>query len=275
MGIDLYAGKRGLEAVSRHAWLQRWREARYEREFLAHRSPTKNLYRGVYGSFAQAQASVPAARADSYDNEPSAALYRDRTRRVFLNDYPTMLWLGKLFDAGRRSVFDLGGHIGLAYYAYQRYLDYPAGLSWQVHDMPAVTAAGLAWAQQHDASGWLSFSDEPQQASGKDIFFAAGSLQYLDYSLLELLAGLAQPPAHLLLNSVPIHPTASYFTVQNMGTACCPYRVTAEREFIDGLKARGYALHDRWENQQRACQIPFHPEYSLDRYFGFYFVRQE
>lgn len=253
--------------------IRQWRERNYEHRFLSHTSLTHNLYRGVFPGFAEARASMPPVVSQGYDNQPSAELYRERTHRIFINDYPAMFWLARLFEAGNASVFDIGGHIGIAYYAYQRYLHYPEALRWCVQDVPAVNTAGTSWAEVHDASRRLSFTDRPDDADGTDILFAAGSLQYLDYTLTELLARLQRPPPHLLLNSVPIHPTASYFTVQNMGTACCPYRITAEREFVDGLKAQGYALRDRWENHDRSCTIPFHPERSLDRYFGFLFSR--
>jgi putative methyltransferase (TIGR04325 family) len=253
--------------------IRQWRERNYERRFLSHASLAHNLYRGTFPTFEDARASVPPAAPSGYDNQASAELYRERTHRIFINDYPAMFWLARLFEAGNTSVFDIGGHIGIAYYAYQRYLRYPDTLRWRVQDVPAVNAAGVAWADAHDAARHLSFADRPDDANGADILFAAGSLQYLDYTLAGLLARLQRPPPHLLLNSVPIHPTASYFTVQNMGTACCPYRITAEREFVDGLKAHGYALRDRWENHDRSCTIPFHPERSLDRYFGFLFSR--
>lgn len=249
------------------------REARYERRFLTHVSLMENLYRGVFPSYAEAAASVPATRSTGYDNSASAELYRDRTRRVFLYDYPVMLWLSRLFAAGSSSVFDIGGHVGIAYYAYQRYVDYPESIRWQVLDVPAVNDAGMAWAETHDLRRRLSFTGSGEDADGADILFAAGSLQYLDYTLADLLGRLPHPPRHLLLNSVPIHMSASYFTVQNMGTTCCPYRITAEREFVGGLGALGYRLRDRWENPDRHCLIPFHPEHSLDRYFGFYFSR--
>lgn len=267
-----------IRSVGAHAaeltGVRRWREARYARQFFAHTSLMTNLYRGVYASYGEALASVPPTWPSGYDNPVSAELYRERTRRVFINDYPVMLWLSKLFDSGHSSVFDLGGHIGLAYYAYQRYLRYPPALRWCVFDVAAVAVAGRAWAEQHDPARRLRFADDPGAANGVDILFAAGSLQYLDYTLAELLGSLPQRPRHLLLNSVPIHTTASYFTVQNMGTACCPYRITAEREFVDSLKALGYVIQDRWENQQRSCLIPSRPDRSLDRYFGFYFSQE-
>lgn len=246
-------------------------ESRYKRAFFAHHALTHHLYRGVFDSFDAAQASIPAANVSGYDNPESADLYRERTHRVFINDYPMIHWLGRFFADGARQVFDIGGHIGIAYYAYQKHLAYPEGLRWAVMDVPAVNAAGEQWAREHDRARRLHFADDVVKASGVDILFAAGSLQYLRYSLIDALKSMERRPRFLLLNSVPIHMRESYFTVQNIGTACCPYRITAEREFLGGLSALGYELQDRWENPQRSCIIPFHPEHSLDRYFGFAF----
>ncbi|NID03448.1 methyltransferase, TIGR04325 family [Luteibacter jiangsuensis] len=259
------------EATARLPLVRQLLETRYRKAFFAHRALTHHIYRGVFRSFDEAQASIPADHASGYDNSESADLYRERTRRVFINDYPMIHWLGRWLAEGARSVFDLGGHVGIAYYAYQRYLAYPQGLRWTVMDVPAVNAAGEAWAMEHDTPRRLAFADDVSQASGTDVLFAAGSLQYLRYSLADALAAMPAKPRFLLLNSVPVHMRESYFTVQNIGTACCPYRVTAEREFLGGLSSLGYELQDRWENPQRYCIVPFHPELSLDRYFGFAF----
>jgi putative methyltransferase (TIGR04325 family) len=272
--VDVNLVTRHTSKVENIPFVRRMLEARYERRFRAHISLLENLYRGVYSSFSDALQSIPVTRPTGYDNSASAELYRDRTRRVFLYDYPMMFWLSRLFACGNTSVFDLGGHIGIAYYAYQRCVDYPDGVRWQVSDVPAVNAAGAAWAEAHDSRKRLTFTANPADADGADILLAAGSLQYLDYTLADLLGSLRSAPAHLLLNSVPIHMSASYFTVQNMGATCCPYRITSEREFIDGLKALGFRLRDRWENSDRRCLIPFHPTHSLDRYFGFYFSHE-
>ncbi|HEY9131769.1 MAG TPA: TIGR04325 family methyltransferase [Dyella sp.] len=256
---------------SRIPWIRAWQEARYARRFFEHTALTHHIYRGVYPTFDEAQASIPVERTSGYDNNVSAELYRERTRRIFINDYPMIYWLGRIFSEGARAVFDIGGHIGIAYYAYQRHLHYPDGLRWTVQDVPAVNAAGEQWAHEHDKQRRLSFAPDVSQASGSEVLFAAGSLQYLSYTLAEALQSLQRRPRYLLLNSVPVHPRMSYFTVQNMGVTCCPYRVTSERHFLDALIDLGYVLQDRWENPQRHCTVPFHPELSLDRYFGFAF----
>ena len=88
---------------------------------FARETPETNLYRGIFPTFAQAQASAPHTRPVGYDNAGAADLYRERTRRVYPSDYPAMFWLDRLFQEGATSVFDIGGHIGIGYYAYQRY----------------------------------------------------------------------------------------------------------------------------------------------------------
>ena len=248
-------------------------ESLYERRFEREVPAPGSLYRGVFPTFAEALASAPRTRHIGYDNKESADLYRERTRRVYISDYPVMFWLARLFESGANSVFDIGGHIGIGYYAYQRYVRFPEAIRWRVLDVPAVNAAGAAFALENDKARRLDFTDRPADADGFDIVFASGSLQYLDYTLADLLGSLAQPPKHLVINLMPIHMTESFFTLQNMGTAFCPYRVMSEREFIDGLKTRGYALQDRWENPDRTCKVAFRPEQSLDRYFGFCFSR--
>jgi putative methyltransferase (TIGR04325 family) len=241
----------------------------YERAFTANRDA--NLFRGVFDTFDAARKSAPATLPLGYDNADAASMYVDRTRKIYPTDYPVIFWLQKLFAEGLSAVFDVGGHIGVSYYSYRRYIAYPNGLSWIVHDVPAVMEAGRKFAEGRDQDRRLSFSESFDGADGKDILFALGSLQYLEETLAERLARLKNMPRHLILNLTPLHHKHSYFTLQSIGTAFCPYRVTSVGEFLKGLDALGYKLVDQWENPDKKCEIPFHPEYSLDHYHGFYF----
>src|SRR5690606_33522282 len=98
------------------------------------------------------------------------------------------------------------GHLGQAYYGFRRYVDYPPGLRWRVHDVPKVMQAGRRWADEHDQSGALQFADQAADADGCDLLITTGALQYLAYSLPELLGGLADPPPGVIVNLVPMHP---------------------------------------------------------------------
>src|ERR1700754_2214004 len=105
------------EATARLPLLRQFQEARYARRFFAHHALTHHLYRGVFDSFDAAQASIPPSSVSGYDNTESADLYRERTRRIFINDYPMIYWLGRWFAGGAPRVFDIGGEIGIAYFA--------------------------------------------------------------------------------------------------------------------------------------------------------------
>ncbi len=247
-------------------------ERSYRRRF-AHHGNDFNAYYGVFPTFAAALAHAPTTRPVGYDNAEGAALYAARTRYILACDYPALFWLERLFREGARSVFDLGGHIGIKYYAFRRYLDYPSELRWTVCELPMIVAAGAAWARDHDAEHQIGFTEKREDANAQDVLFASGSLQYLDYTLIELLDRLAVPPRHILVNVLPLHPQKSFFTVQNMGTHYCAYRIQAMGEFMDELKRRGYETRDHWDQPDRRCDIPFHPDCTVEKYRGFVFSR--
>lgn len=244
----------------------------YRRLFQRPYQPEAHYY-GVYDSHAQALRDAPPTLPTTYDVEGSGRMYRNQLDQIRVSDYPVVHWLSQLLATGQRRLFDLGGHIGLSYYSFRRYLDYPSDLRWLVHDVAAVVAAGRDWAVAHDAEGRLEFTGARDDADGADVLFTSGALQYLDYALPELLLGLERPPSHVLINMVPLHPNRDYYTLQNIGFAICPYHVAALPEFIAGMEALGYAIVDRWETFERHLEVPFAPDCDIDRYYGFYFRR--
>ncbi|TFW09856.1 methyltransferase, TIGR04325 family [Oxalobacteraceae bacterium OM1] len=269
----LYRVHRLLEELPVKAPLRGILERRYEREF---RSSTRaNRFRGVYASYEEAAASIPAQRPTGYDNEYATGFYADKMRRALPADYPVMFWLNKLFDQGERRLLDLGGHVGVSYYAYQSHMVYPPDMRWTVHDMPLIMARGRELARERDALGQLRFCGAFDDARGSDIMMALGAAQYLPDELPERFARWPAPPRHVLLNLLPVHMHETYWTLQSIGSAFCPYRIFGRDELIASYEALGYRLVDWWENAEKNCIIPFHPEHSLDRYFGFLFSLEE
>ena len=260
--------------------LGQMRRHRAEAEFAS--NTDANLFRGVFPSFDAAQASAPSTRPLGYDNADAAGMYLERIKRIYPSDYPVIFWLQKLFAQGQSSVFDLGGHIGIGYYGYQRYLDYPANLRWTVSDVPAVMARGREIARERDPAGRLGFNGDFSAANGVDVLLALGVLQYLPDTLAQrldrLAQGGAQLPRHIILNLTPLHVLDNggqdYFTLQSIGTAFCPYRIAAYAPFLEGYTRQGYHIVDRWQNPDKHCHIAFEPEHSLDVYHGFYLRRE-
>lgn len=246
----------------------------YRRYF---RKPRKNMYFGVYGTYQEALNEahrISSARLPStYDVEAVTNIYLDQLHSLRTCDYPTLFWIDRILSEGGRRVFDLGGHLGLAYYGYQHYISFPAGLVWCVHDLPHVVAAGRRLASERDKLGALQFCETPHGADGFDILISTGALQYLGYGLPSLIGELSHPPHHVLFNLTPMHPEKAFFTLQNLEVAVCPYRVESIERLIAEMQALGYRVRDHWELKERNMRIPFKVEYEVDSYHGYYFER--
>jgi len=144
----------------------------YERYFASSDGYAAN--RGVYRSFAEASLSAPRAAKIGFDHDALVDEFSDRAGRIFPYDYPALFWLRPaLLDAKR--VFDIGGHIGVHYYAYERYLRYSPDLIWQICEVPAIVKAGAEQARRRGISN-LIFTSSLDDVDGTDILLASGSI---------------------------------------------------------------------------------------------------
>jgi putative methyltransferase (TIGR04325 family) len=236
------------------------------------RAGSAGCYRGVFSSFDEAARSAPSQAPIGYDTAEAGQMYRDRMERVYSSDYPVLFWLRDVFRDGRR-VFDLGGHVGVSFYAYERFLDYPADLRWTVCDVPAVVDAGAALARERGETR-LDFTTSFADADGADVLSCAGSLQYIDEPIDSLLTDLERRPRHILINKTPTHATREFVTLQNIGVTYCPYRVFARAAIPESLVKLGYELVDTWENLDMGCYVPFRPDVNPVVYVGYYLRRR-
>lgn len=246
------------------------RQQRYERQFIA--NTNRNLFRGVYASFDEAAASAPKTRPTGYDNSDSAQIVYGH--QVMFYDYPAMFWIAQSLQAGLRSVFDLGGHVGVKYYAFRRPMMFAGDLRWTVCDVPAVAEQGRALAQKLDPERRLGFTSDPAALGDHELLYASGSLQYLPYTLDELLGGLQRKPRRIVLNITAVHPERSYFTLNSIGTAFCAYRVQSHEQLISDVTKHGYTLVNSWQNIGKNLDLPFQDGLSLDYYSGYCFDLQ-
>lgn len=243
---------------------------RFERRF--HTVLGTGSFLGVYASFAEAAAHVPPAVPVGYDRDDAGTLYQERLDRVKVTDYPALLWMRAALP-GVARVFDLGGHVGALYYAAPRYLDLAPSVRWTVCDVPAVAREGEALARARGAAS-LDFTSDPRDVDGADLLLASGSLQYIEQPIDALLAGLARPPRHVVVNQTPTHAEREFYTLQNIGVAVCPYRIAAHRGIPDALARLGYELVDSWDDPARRTEVPYHPEASPVAYSGYYLRRR-
>lgn len=240
---------------------------RYERYFAA--GVNTNLFRGVFQTHEEAQASAPLTKGVGYDNPEPAKMYREYMEHLTLQDYTCLFWLEKIV-AGPMMLLDLGGHVGVKYYAYRRYLANHGMLNWRVFDVPAVTKEGQRLADEMGAKN-LSFTSDYDSIQDADILFASGSLQYLNPSLAAMMSSSAKP-AYILVNNLPVYDGPTVYTLQNIGTAFCPYKIFNGAEFVKQLEARRYELLDTWKVPGKGCHIPYHPRESIESYTGYVFA---
>ncbi len=273
---SLKTSMRRLRATQKFAWfpgVAAIRQAVYERLFRANVS--SNMFRGVYLTYQSAQRSAPPDRALGYDNPESAAMYFNHMGPDSF-DYPAIYWLEKSLLNGHQSIFDVGGHIGIKYYAFKPLLSARQKLSWLVCDVPAVVQRGRAAAAKRDPSGSLEFTSDYALVEGRDVLFASGVVQYLPMTMLEWLAPIQSKPRRIIFNTTAIHPSLDFFTLNSIGTAYCPYRVTSEVSFLSQMKTLGYQLVDRWHTPGKgALELPVEEGHDILEYSGFVFDRVE
>jgi putative methyltransferase (TIGR04325 family) len=238
------------------------------RSRIVERLHPHNTFRGVYASAAEAESAVSAIEPIGYDAAETTGWYAGKHNGIRLEDYPVVYWLRAAF-ADSRSVFEVGGHVGVAYYGYASVLEHPPDLRWTIMDVPSVNAAGERLARQRGRTN-LEFVTDPTLAEGADVVLAAGSLQYVDRPTLpEIVTSLPVRPRHILLNNTPLYDGPDFVTIQNLGKAYCPYRVFNRTALVRSLEGLGYELVDRWVKPRR-FRLRGHPERSFDHYSGMY-----
>lgn len=259
--------------LSKHAWripgVGQVLEYDYARSF-ARRPP--NQFRGVYRTFAEAEAAIPADERVGYDHAEMAGLYRHRMDRANESDYAVLFWLKELITHAP-FVFDFGGHVGVSYHGWRDYLNYPSGLRWLVYDMPAIVKVGAELAAERPSPG-LAFTSTLADGRGCSVFLAAGSLQYLDRSLPQVLAEVGGPlPRHVIVNKMPMYDGEAFVTVQSTGRAFHAYQVYNRAAFIAEVTALGYRVVDQWRNREQHLEVPFTRDKAIEAYTGIYFTR--
>ncbi len=229
-------------------------------------------YRGVYASRQEALAAANEKNSE-YDvvnrNKASNQAVEEQGLETLLRhyDYPLLFWLSQLLPQNPR-LLELGGSIGHLYFTSKKYMQHPDSLDWTIAELPEAVKLGNEIAQQRGATQ-LRFIDSShmQAAEAADIFVTAGTLQYMQQDMRELLEGLTSLPKHVLINYTPIHADKTGWTLQNLGVCEVPYCIFARQALYADMEALGYKLVTDWESQ-RALEIPFHSELNLKAYSG-------
>ena len=240
-----------------------------ERRFFTASGDFQGLHLGKFASFAQAREFASRREVVTkyvLDHEDWAK----RQSTIKAHDYPILYWLGRLLETDS-VVVDLGGSIGVSYYAFRDWLDFPEGLSWVVCELPEPAALGRRIAQERQARE-LTFTTDCQVLDGSSILFTAGALQFIESPLASLLSQLKVPPRHIVINRLALcRGLPGFVTLQHTGHSVTPVRVDNFEDFVASMDAIGYALIDSWKNLENSLRVPGHDECALDWFHGMYF----
>jgi putative methyltransferase (TIGR04325 family) len=240
------------------------REKYLQREFLR----TAPSFRGLYRSFAEAQADSPPGKLAGYNHPAVAEFYRKWVDQLNPGDYPVLFWLARLLP-DTKFVFELGGSIGKGYYGYRRYLSFPPQLRWVICETPEMARLGTEIAMERK-EGQLTFTDQREPVGEPDLYATFGTLQYLEEPFVEIIGRLRAKPPHLLINRVPLGEGPAFITLQNNGSWFSPYKVENKSDFIRNLRALGYELVDQWE-MERPHRFLMNLDQPVPNYHGIYF----
>ena len=225
--------------------------------------------RGVYATWEDARSAIPNDRKMGYDHPEMTSLYMEYLDKVRPSDYPVLFWM-KSAIGEVSQVFDLGGNLGLAFYSFKKYLDYPDDLQWTVCDLPEIIGLGSKLAKDRNAER-LKFTQAYEDADGAGIFLTAGTLSFMETDLGTILSQLQVKPRHLLINRAPLYDGETFYTLRYLPPIMAVYRVFNKTQFIDSILVNGYRLVDEWKIPDGTLVIPFRPDKAVKAYTGLYF----
>ncbi len=229
--------------------------------------PRHNQHRfwGVFPTLKAAKAYVPQKLNHGFEAKKNWA---DFNPKIPSRDLEVVRILSDLIPCSK-SLFDLGGGVGVGFYRYRAVIVYPGDFHWIVCELPAAIRAGEQIAMQRGESR-LTFTERQDDAERVDIYLTAGALQYIEKSFAEILGQLENRPVHVLVNRVPLTESDAFFTLQHGDHAVVPYRIGNRAEFVTSIQALGYELVEEWKSD-RLSEIILRPDVTMPEYRGFYF----
>ena len=261
-----------LDFIRTFPGILQWRKNKYKKKFSL--NDNHNLFYGVYKSFNDARTHIPSTKPVGYNHKAAANMYSNLVERIRLVDYPVIFWMNEIIDENS-VVFDFGGHIGIRFYSYSKYISFPEKFQWYVYDLPSIIKEGKKIAAEKGEERIL-FTDKINLSGKENIFFASGSLQYFEEPVYSIINKNNLSPKHVIINGFPLHEKHEFVTINNMGTAYCPYKIYNKDKFIKKMIENGYELVDIWNNTARDknCHIPFNDDYNGSIYYGLYFIKK-
>ncbi|MBT6440569.1 MAG: methyltransferase, TIGR04325 family [Flavobacteriales bacterium] len=224
-------------------------------------------YRGVYPNFEAANKKLTGLKT-GYDHPKVADWYAEGNTVIEIEDYPILFWLSEAIKKSN-TVFDFGGNMGQNYRTYLKKLTELKTVEWICYDLPNI----IKKAKTLNAPSNLSFTDNSKISLQNWTFLCMGVFQYLEdispfYDVLK-----DKKPNQIIIAHLPLHQSQEFVSTQNGGVTYYPFKVNKKDEFINSILQCGYKLIDQWDDPISNCFIPFHPQESQAKFYGFYFTK--
>jgi len=227
-------------------------------------------FRGAFGSYHEAMASVRPWFLAGYDNDAVVDNGLEGMSRILPSDARVLIHLERLLP-DVKCILDAGGNTGAKYRAFRdQLLDLNNNVSWIIWDTPAAVRAGRKRAVT-DGLTALSFVDDVAEAPPADLVLCSGLLQYLDIPFADLIGRLVKKPPHLILNKVATRNGSTVVTLERLrDTAEVPYQIRNCEEFVETLDALGYDIVDEWVLPEFSHVISDAPQLGASTCRGYY-----
>jgi putative methyltransferase (TIGR04325 family) len=91
----------------------------------------------------------------------------------------------------------------------------------------------------------LSFYEHVEETEACDALLCSGSLQYVDWSIEDLIGRLPRKPYMIFLNKVPVSASEGFFTLETF-VKTLPCRIFGPNELEAARQHLGYKLAASW-----------------------------
>jgi putative methyltransferase (TIGR04325 family) len=231
--------------------------------------------KGVFGSYREARDHLPSAMGydqslilDVDDVPALTASRQDNTLRNY--DEPIVNFISDKISRNT-AVFNVGGNVGIEYYAYKARIPAIANTDWTICEIESVVERGTALArtrQEHN----LQFTTDVSRGDGANIFLCVGTAQYLTEPVWVTLQRYKSLPKYVVLGYFPAGIMPRFYTVQNIGYSYAPYCIFSLSEVRESFEMLGYSLAVEWSTA-RPVRVPFHASRSISHFYTLIFSR--
>ena len=201
-------------------------------------------YRGRFLTSEEARDSLPATRRSAYDNEALVSIGIESFSTIHSFDWPILALCQKLMRENHlHAVTDFGGHVGVKFYAFKDLLNLPEDFRWQIVDVPAMVREGRKRVPAGVHS--LCFYENLEETEACDALLCSGVLQYLDFSIEQIVGRLPRKPYMIFVNKVPMSSVEGFFTMETF-VKSLPCHVFGPDDLEKARQHLGYKLVASW-----------------------------